>query len=75
MSDKEKKVYGFAVILIIGMCLFPPWHIGTPKITLDKGYAFIAAPPDHRASINLGRLAIQVFVVGIAAFGLAKLTK
>ena len=76
MTNWEKNVYRVAVLLIIGICLFPPWHVTVNGMTQeDFGYSFLTHRPDYNASINFGKLALQVFVVGIAAFGLAKLTK
>ncbi len=76
MSDKEKKVYGVASILIVGMCLFPPWEQvrGTGRIHHDKGYSLITTPP-RLATINYGRLGVQILAVAVAAFGIAKFTK
>lgn len=76
MSDKEKKVYGVAIILIVGMCLFPPWeHILGNGVHIDKGYSLIVSAPMIAATINYGRLAVQILAVAAAAFGIAKLTK
>ena len=78
MSEKEKKIYGIASILVVGMCLFPPWQTimveGLP-LHIDKGYSLIAPPPDEWATINYGRLGVQILAVAAAAFGIAKLTK
>ncbi len=40
MSDKEKKVYWVSGMLIVGMCLFPPWEVINAKgIHYDLGYS------------------------------------
>jgi len=77
MSDKEKKIYGVASILIVGMCLFPPWYSLTLNgaIFLDAGYSLIVSPPHSGLVINYGRLGVQILAVAAAAFGIAKLTK
>ena len=76
MSDKEKKIYGVAIILIVGMCLFPPWEIITGiGRHIDQGYSLIVTPPHYNATINYGTLAVQILAVAAAAFGIAKLTK
>ena len=76
MSDKEKKVYGLAIILIVSMCLFPPWEIiGGAGVHYDRGYSLLVSAPHSAATINYGRLGVQIFAVAVAAFGIAKLVK
>ena len=73
MSDKEEKIYGVASILIVGMCLFPPWEVITGGgMRLDKGYSLIAAPPQDVATINYVRLGVQILAVAAAAFGISE---
>jgi hypothetical protein len=54
------------VVVVVLMCLFPPWVRGEPP----TGYAFIAMPPSKSARIDLGRLAVQIVPVVAIAVGI-----
>ena len=83
INPKQRKMAILGVLLIIGMCIFPPW-IYTFKASgvyseNPAGYSFIAEPPSpksynvrHGVEIDLNRLSIQVFAV-IAFIGLGLL--
>ena len=74
-GGREKKIYGLAVVVVVGMCLVPPWHETFKGSTLNFGYSFIAAPPNALASIDITALAVQILAVAVAAFGVAKFIK
>lgn len=74
-NEKQKTILIIGVIIIILMGLFPPWARilsgeGLRKMTF--GYAFIAAPPDHRVALDISRLFVQWIMV-IFATGLGVL--
>lgn len=74
LNSKQRKTSIFGVMLIIGMCIFPPW-IYTFKSSgvyseNPAGYSFIAEPPSpksynvmHGVKIDMNRLLIQVIAV------------
>jgi hypothetical protein len=83
LNSKQKVIYILGIILIIGMCIFPPW-IYTYKSNgtyseNPAGYSFIAEPPSPRSynirngvEIDLNRLFIQI-IAGASFIGLGLL--
>jgi len=68
-NKKQRTILTVGILVIILMGLFPPWvkifgGEGIRKITV--GYAFIAAPSDHRAVLDISRLCVQWIVVLLA---------
>jgi hypothetical protein len=75
MTERQKKIYGIALAVAVLMCVVPPWHLPlTNGVTIDEGYSLIFSPPANgTASIDFGRLTIQLLVVGAVGWGVAKL--
>ena len=77
IREKQKTVIAIAAVIIIGMCIFPPW-VRTFKYRSayseePAGYASIFTPPErrhksfaHGVELDLKRLCIQILVVLVA---------
>lgn len=64
MNSKQKIVSLCVVAVLLGMILFPPFHMVMQAGTLNEGFAFILDPPTN-STINVPQLSIQVIVVCI----------
>lgn len=61
-----------AVIIILIMILFPPFHVVyAPRIVIHEGYHFLYSPPSFQdrivASVDIKSLFVQLFAVIILA--------
>jgi hypothetical protein len=83
LNSKQKVISIFGIIVIIGMCIFPPWiHTYNSNGTYSEnpaGYSFIAEPPSPRShdarngvEIDLNRLLIQI-IADVSFIGLGLL--
>jgi hypothetical protein len=85
LNSKQKTVSIFGIIVIIGMCIFPPWTYtyksSSTYSETPAGYSFIAEPPRQRTDvhktkngvkIDTNRLLIQI-VAGASFIGLGLL--
>lgn len=82
MNNIQKIILWIGIITIVLMGLFPPWHYKIEYQIIqgqsDYGYKFILTPvqlpnPDYKdikAIINIRRLFIQCFIVGLITTGL-----
>ena len=74
----KKKVYQIALVFIGFMVLFPPYEIlgaVSTEVILGNGYAFMLTLPStfegrccFESRVDIGRLFLQVLIVGIASF-------
>lgn len=76
MNEKQKWVLIATAAVILGMLLFPPFHVtGTGEGTINFGYSWILNPPYYRATVNIAMLITQwigVLIVGGIAYFLLK---
>lgn len=79
MNCKQLIVMWAAIVVLVGMCLFPPWlyHYVDPvgMGIIDRGpYEFVLSPPKPpsmwHTELDLTRLILPVGVVVIIAGGL-----
>ena len=68
MTRRQRIIVGVGVVVVLGMCIFPPCE-GL------SGWKKYDAIWDSRANLDISRLAVQVFAVVIATAGLAVLCK
>jgi hypothetical protein len=49
MSSKKRTILGIALLLMVGMGLYPPWVVSysypSGSVTYSIGYSFILSPP------------------------------
>ncbi|MCG2715138.1 MAG: hypothetical protein L6422_02425 [Candidatus Marinimicrobia bacterium] len=70
MEKKQKIILWIAIFIIVGMLLYPPWHVHqAPKIVSGK-YGFLFAPPRLAKRVETSRLTIQVIIILMLAAGL-----
>ncbi len=76
MTKRQRVIIGIGVIIILAMCVYPPYegeNLGvfvsggeTYYSSRSGGYALIWANNNIRAtSVDVGRLAVQVFAVAL----------
>jgi hypothetical protein len=82
LNSKQRKVFVLGLLLIIGICLFPPWiQTFSYKSTYSEsslGYGFIAKPPSpislkrqYGVKIDIERLILQlVAVMALSGIGI-----
>lgn len=73
MNKFQRLVLALAVIVIIAMCLYPPWRIETgkqpswktytPSNIVSGGYSLLFAPPYNATGVDVGRLSIQCIII------------
>ncbi len=74
MNEKQKKVLIAVAAVILGMLLFPPFHVTvTGGVVVWNGYSWIFGPSDYpQATVNIALLITQwigvLIVGGIACF-------
>lgn len=71
----KSTVKKIALVLLILICIVPPWERTFQKSTSPAGYALIFSPPTSNLShigysLDWGRLAIQLLALGVG-FSLA----
>ena len=62
------------MLVALAMCLFPPWRTPIPGqgFSVDTGFDFLFSPPNQIAEVDLGRLIVQILIVGgVAGVGMA----
>jgi hypothetical protein len=76
MNEKQLIAMWIGIIVIVFMCIFPPWHLPALKevgVQMGLDYAFILTPPELRSGlcpmINMPLLFIQCFIVGLITTG------
>jgi hypothetical protein len=77
MNKKQLITLWCGIIAIVLMVLFPPWHIKSLTglgSQMGYGYAFLFFPPEPKgqgvyAMINISKLFIQCFIVGLITTG------
>ena len=71
MNDRQKSVLIVAAIVVLGMLLYPPFHIiWTEGRVIGSGYRWIFNPPEY-ATVDTGLLLTQwiaVLIVGAIAY-------
>lgn len=66
MNRNQKIVAVSIVLVLLGMLLFPPFHLVVREGTFNVGFSFIFNPPQKgTAIINTSQWLIQILVVGI----------
>jgi hypothetical protein len=82
MNKAQKRVVLAAVAVVALMLLFPPWQRTSagyssiikgasysPPSKALAGYGFLFSPPVNAEAVDASRLAVQVGVVAVLAFG------
>jgi len=63
----EMGIKNFTIVatlmVIVLMCIYPPWAVNTTRGNYHVGYALVFLPPTERASVDLIRLIVQCAVV------------
>ena len=75
MINDQRFLIGVALVIMLLMGLFPPWHATRGSIDVTAGYAFLLSRPDGPLaliSIDYAKLALQVALVAVL-FGLFSL--
>lgn len=72
-----RQISTVAFVLVLAMCLFPPWRIPVPQqgVSVNVGFSFLFSPPHQVAEIDAGRLFLQIFVVALIAVGLVAMVR
>jgi len=74
MNTTQRTILVIAVLIVVGMLLFPPFQITIKGTEMNMGYNFLFNPPKRgylRASVNVAFLLVQwlaVLLVGGAAW-------
>lgn len=74
MNEKQKKVLMVVGAVVLGMLLYPPFHMGYKGSYLGQGYSFLFNPPIN-SSVDAGTLFAQwvgVLIIGGIAFFLLR---
>lgn len=80
MNDNQRRIVVAALIVVIAMFLYPPFHFPRgPGVVVNLGYAWLFSPPNNGVgSVNVVQLLTQWLLVAIVAgvlFWLAKTPK
>ena len=66
MNKKQKRVLWGGVTIIVLMGLFPPWKADLEKGLIDyRQYGFLFHPPLSHEYLDMSRLIVQWFIVGV----------
>ena len=65
MNQNQRIVAVAVAILLMGMLLYPPFHLVVDRGTFNRGYNFIFDPPEGTATINIVQVLLQMIVVGV----------
>ncbi len=62
MNTNQKIVAVVIVLVLIGMFLYPPFHVVREAGIYNQGYSFLLEPPRSTATVNMLQLSLQMFV-------------
>jgi len=62
MNETQKKVLIAVAAVVLGMLLFPPFHLKVPQGDFSRGYHWLFAPP-FQSTVDTGTLITQWFGV------------
>ncbi len=67
MNKNQKIVVIVVGTVLLGMLVYPPFHLDIQKGTFNQGFGFIFDPPGYsgQATINIVQLLVQEIIVGI----------
>jgi len=75
MNANQLKVLWISASIVVAMAIYPPWQYESPTQLQERGYGFLLAPPAahspeiYRANrIDMGRLFVGIFIVGVIGF-------
>lgn len=76
MNKKQRSVLIAVAVFIIATLLYPPWQINWEEgRVIGRGFAWLFAPPDHRATVHIALLItewVALLIVGGIAYLILK---
>jgi len=81
MNGEQRIVLLAAMLVIVAMCVYPPWVLEYAGTDLSLGYSLITEPPTYigssasHATLDQKRLAAQFAIAGVAGVALMWILK